>query len=51
MRINLDLNIREDKIVLWRKITRALKDIYELKKNVVNENIPNQMISTTNNRL
>ena len=36
MRKNLDLNIREDKIVLWRKITRALKDTYEPKKKVVN---------------
>ena len=31
MRENLDLNLREDKIVLWRKITRALKDIYDNK--------------------
>ena len=23
---NLNLNLRKDKIVLWRKITRALKD-------------------------
>ena len=39
---NLDLNMREDKIVLLRNITRALKDIY-----VVNTNIPNQILSTT----
>ena len=45
MRKNLDLNIREDKIVLWRKITRALKDIYEPKKKVVNKNIPNKIDS------
>ena len=34
MRINLDLEIRDDKIALWRKITIALKDIYEPKKDV-----------------
>ena len=34
MRKNLDLEIREDKIVLWRKINRALKEIYEPKNNV-----------------
>ena len=47
MRENLVLNIREDKIVLWRKITRALKDIYDPKKDVVNENTPNHIPSTT----
>ena len=47
MRKNLDLNIREDKIVLWRKITRALKDIYDPKKDVVNKYIPNQTLNTT----
>ena len=34
MRKNLDLEIREDKIVLWRKITRNLKEIWEPKTNV-----------------
>ena len=34
MRKNLHLNKREDKIVLWRKITRALKDLYEPKSSV-----------------
>ena len=32
MRKNIDLNIREDKIVPWRKIARAFKDTYEPKK-------------------
>ena len=45
---NLNLNLREDKIVLWRKITRALKDIYDNNKDVVNKNTPNQVISTDN---
>ena len=34
MRKNLDLELRDDKIVLWRKITRALNEIYEHKTNV-----------------
>ena len=46
MRENLDLNIMEDKIMLWRRITRALKDIYDPKKDVVNENTPNHVPST-----
>ena len=46
MRKNLDLNIREDKIVLWRKITRALKDIYEPKNKVINKKISNSIDST-----
>ena len=29
MRKNLNLRKREDKIVLWRKITRALKELYD----------------------
>ena len=36
MRKNLNLGKREDKIVLWRKITRALKDLYTPNKNVNN---------------
>ena len=47
MRKNIDLNIREAIIVLWRKITRALKDIYEPKKMYVNKNIPDQILRTT----
>ena len=34
MRKNLDLEIRDGKIVFWRKVTRALKEIYEPKTNV-----------------
>ena len=45
---NLNLNLREDKIVLWRKITRALKDIYDNNKDVVNKNTPNRVLSTDN---
>ena len=37
----------EDKIMLWRRITRALKDIYDPKKDVVNKNTPNHVLSTT----
>ena len=48
MRENLDLNLREDKIVLWRKITRALKDIYDNNKDVVNKNTFNRVLSTDN---
>ena len=29
MRGNLNLTIREEKIIVWRRIIRALKDIYE----------------------
>ena len=35
MRENLNLTLRLDNIVLWRKITRALKDIYKDNKDVV----------------
>ena len=31
MRKNMDLEITDNKKVLWRKITRALKEIYEPK--------------------
>ena len=34
MRKNLNLGRIEHKIVLWRKITRALKDLYDSKSNV-----------------
>ena len=37
MRKNLDINRRDDNIVIWRKITRSLTDIYEPKKIVVNK--------------
>ena len=36
MRENLNLTLRDDKIVLWRRITGALKDIYENNKDFVN---------------
>ena len=48
MRENLNLTLREDKIVLWRRITRALKDIYENNKDVVNKDTPNRVLSTDN---
>ena len=35
MRGNLNLTLREDKIVLWRRITRTLKDIYVNNKDLV----------------
>ena len=35
MRENLDLSLREDKIVLWRRISRTLKDIYRNNKDIV----------------
>ena len=38
----------EDKIVPWRRITRALKDIYENNKDAVNKDTPNQVLSTDN---
>ena len=41
MRNNLDLGKGDDKIVLWRKITRALKKIYE-PKSIVNKNKNNK---------
>ena len=41
MRENLNLTLRDDKIVLCRRITRALKDIYENNKHVVNKDTPN----------
>ena len=47
MRKNLDLEIREDKIVLWRKITRALKEIYE-PTNIVDKTVINIMDKTIN---
>ena len=37
MRGNLNLTLRVDKIVVWRRITRALKDIYENDMDVVNK--------------
>ena len=37
-----------NKIVLWRRITRALKDIYENNKDVVNKDTPNRVLSTDN---
>ena len=37
MRTNLNLIKRQDKIVLWRKITRTLKEIYEPNSNVNNK--------------
>ena len=48
MRENLNLNLRKDKIVLWRRITRALKDVYENNKDVVNMDTPNRVLSTDN---
>ena len=44
---NRDEEKREDKIVLWRKITRALKDIYE-PKSIVNKNKKNKTDKTVN---
>ena len=49
MRENLNLTLMEDKIVLWRRITRALKDIYENNKDVVNKDTPNRILTSTNN--
>ena len=37
IRGNLNLTLRVDKIVVWRRITRALKDIYENDMDVVNK--------------
>ena len=37
IRGNLNLNLREDKIVLWRRITRALKNIYDNNKDFVSK--------------
>ena len=48
MRKNIDLEIRDDKIVLWSKITRALKDTNESKKRVVNKMIWNSIDKSTN---
>ena len=31
----MDLTVRKDKILLWRRITRTLKDIYVNNKNIV----------------
>ena len=47
MRKNLDLKKRDDKRVLWRKITRALKEIYEPKINVKNNEINKKEEDTT----
>ena len=48
MRENLSLNLSEDKIVLCWKITRALKDIYENNKDVVNKDTLDRVLSTNN---
>ena len=48
MRENLNLTLREDKILLWRRITRVLKDIYENNKDVINKDTPNRVLSTDN---
>ena len=48
MRGNLNLTIREDKIVVWRRITRALKDIYENNVDFVNKDTQNIVPSTGN---
>ena len=48
MRGNLNLTIREDKIVVWRRITRALKDIYEHNKDFVIKDTQNIVPSTGN---
>ena len=43
-----NLTIREDKIVVWRRITRALKDIYEHNKDFVIKDTQNIVHSTGN---
>ena len=37
MRTNLDLGKLKDKVVLWRKLTRALQNVYTTNKNVNKE--------------
>ena len=46
MRGNLNLTLREDKIVVWRRITRALKDIYVHNKDFVIKDTQNIIPST-----
>ena len=35
-REGLDLTIRKEKIIFWRRVTRTLKDIYVNNKDIVN---------------
>ena len=48
MRENLDLTIRKEKKVLWRRITRTLKDLYVNNKDIVNNDTQNTLPSSGN---
>ena len=48
MRGNLNLTLREDKIVVWKRITRALKDIYVHNKDFVIKDTTNILQSMGN---
>ena len=50
MRENLDLTVRKDKIVLWRRITRTSKDIY-LNNNVIVINDTQNILPNMGNRV
>ena len=51
MRTNLYLGKREDKIVVWRKITRVLKNVYDPNSNITNmkenKSTKNELRTTT----
>ena len=48
MREDLDLTIRKEKIVLWRRITRTLKDLYVKNKDIVINDTQNTLPSKGN---
>ena len=48
MRENLDLTVRKEKIVLWRRITRTLNDLYVNDKDIVNNDTQNTLPSSGN---
>ena len=48
MREDLDLTIRDEKIILWRRITRTLKDLYVNDKDILNNDTQNTLPSSGN---
>ena len=48
MRKNLDLTVRKEKIVIWMRITRTLKDIYVNNKDIVNKDTQNTLANKGN---
>ena len=48
MREDLDLTMRKEKILLWRRITRTIKDLYVNNKDIVNNDTQNTLPSSGN---